>query len=260
MASSRVPALFIGHGSPMNALADNEYVRSLRALRGRLPEVRAILAVSAHWMTEGSWVTHMARPRTIHDFYGFPPELSAVQYPAPGNPALAERVREVVGDPALQMDDELWGFDHGTWAVLRHLYPEARLPVLQLSLNIAQPAPYHFHLGEKLRPLRDEGVLIVGSGNIVHNLRRIRWEEDAPPFGWALEFDAWAREKLLAGDARALTEDYLATEAGRLSVPTPDHYLPLLYAMGASDRADRVEFVHEGMQNASIAMRSVRWG
>jgi 4,5-DOPA dioxygenase extradiol len=256
----RAPVLFVGHGSPMNAITENDYTASLHALRRALPQPRAVLVISAHWMTEGTWITHMARPRTIHDFFGFPPALSAVQYPAPGSPEVAELVRRCVEDPAIQLDDELWGLDHGSWSVLRHLFPEARVPTLQLSLNIAQPASYHLALGRALRPLRDEGILILASGNLVHNLRRIRWEENAVPFDWAREFDDWCRQKLLARDDRALAEDYLKSEAGRLSVPTSDHYLPLLYALGAADERETVQFPFEGIQNGSISMRSVRFG
>jgi 4,5-DOPA dioxygenase extradiol len=256
----RMPVLFIGHGSPMNALADNDYTRSLHELRAQLPKPRAILCVSAHWMTEGTWVTHMPRPRTIHDFFGFPKELFAIQYAAPGSAEVADLVRSVVKDPKVQPDDEIWGLDHGTWSVLRHLYPEANVPTLQLSLDMKQPGAFHLALGKALRPLRDEGVLILGSGNLVHNLRRIRWEENAQPFDWATEFDSWCREKLLARDEAALASDYLETEAGRLAVPTNDHYFPALYALGAADAGEKVSFTFEGIQNGSISMRSFRFG
>jgi 4,5-DOPA dioxygenase extradiol len=255
-----MPVLFLGHGSPENAISENGYTASLRALRARLPAPRALLVVSAHWTTEGSWVTHMAHPRTLHDFSGFPPELSAVTYPAPGSPATAELVRRTVKDPELRLDDGAWGLDHGAWSVLRHLYPEANVPTLQLSLDMAQPPSYHLALGRALRPLRDQGVLLLGSGNVVHNLRKALREEKATPFGWALEFDASVRAALERRDERALLEGYRETEAGRLSVPTLDHYLPLLYAVGAADGDDELTFPFEGFQDGSISMRSALFG
>ncbi|HUP57152.1 MAG TPA: 4,5-DOPA dioxygenase extradiol [Bdellovibrionota bacterium] len=250
-----MPVLFIGHGSPMNAITENDYTRRLAELGRELPRPKAILCVSAHWMSEGSWVTGMERPRTIHDFYGFPKELFDIQYPAPGNPAIASLIRAAVKDPEIQLDREMWGLDHGTWSVLRHMYPHADVPVLQLSIYMEQPGEYHLKLGQGLRPLREEGILIVGSGNIVHNLRKIRWEDDAAPFDWAVEFDEWAKRKIAERDFLALARDYGREESGRLSVPTADHYYPLLYTLGASDERDTLKWEYEGMQNASISMR-----
>ncbi len=251
----KAPALFIGHGSPMNALADQtRYAQSLRLLRARFPEPKAVLCVSAHWMTRGTTaVTHMDRPRTIHDFYGFPDELFAVQYPAPGHPALAEQVARLTG---AVLDDQEWGLDHGTWSVLRHVFPAAGVPVVQLSLDMNLLSREHFKLGEKLKPLRDEGVWILGSGNVVHNLRQIRWEENAEPFPWAAEFDLWFKERLRAGDFRALIDDFRAEPAGPPSVPTLEHYLPVLYVLGAAKPGDRLETVHDEIQNGSISMLS----
>ena len=257
---TRMPVLFIGHGSPMNAIADNDFTRALNALGERLPRPRAILCVSAHWMTEGTWITAMPRPRTIHDFYGFPKPLFEVQYPAPGSPELARHMHETVRAPRIYMDTDTWGLDHGTWSVLKHLFPQADVPVLQLSVYIEQPGPYHLQLGTQLRPLRDHGVLIIGSGNIVHNLHRIIWETHAPPYEWAEEFDAWSKAKLEARDFKALAESYLDTPAGRLSVPTPDHYYPLLPVLGASDSLDEMAFEFEAIHNASISMRAVSFG
>jgi 4,5-DOPA dioxygenase extradiol len=253
----KTPVLFIGHGSPMNALADNDFTRSLDRLRALCPSPRAVLCISAHWMTEGSWVTHMAQPKTIHDFYGFPQALFDVQYPAPGSPETAELVAATVQRPQVHLDDEMWGLDHGAWSVLRHIYPAADVPVLQLSLYMEQPPEYHLALGRALRPLRDQGVLIVGSGNIVHNLRRIRWEPGAMPYDWAVEFDAWARDRISVRDAAALATQFTATEAGRLSVPTTEHYLPLLYVMGAAEEGDSLRFEYEGIENGSISMRTL---
>lgn len=253
----RAPVYFIGHGSPMNALAENAYTRALNRMQAIYPNPRAILCISAHWMTEGTWVTHMPKPKTIHDFYGFPQALFDVQYPAPGDPALAEMIAKTVARPNVHLDDEMWGLDHGTWSVLRHMYPKADIPVLQLSLYMSQPPEYHFQLGTRLRELRGHGVLIVGSGNIVHNLRQIRWEENAEPFDWAVEFDEWAKARLVERNYPALMNEYNRFEAGKLSVPTPDHYYPLLYTLGAADENDDLSFEYEEMQNGSISMRSL---
>ncbi|MBI3541865.1 MAG: 4,5-DOPA dioxygenase extradiol [Deltaproteobacteria bacterium] len=256
----RQPVIFIGHGNPMYAIEDNAFTRSLSELGAAVGKPRAVLCVSAHWMTEGSWLTHMKSPKTIHDFYGFPKELFDVRYPAPGSPETAELARASVPNPALQLDDELWGLDHGTWAVLRHMYPEADVPVVQLSIYLAQPAEYHLELGRKLRALRDQGVLIVGSGNIVHNLRTMRWEEGAKPYDWAVEFDAWVKDKLVRRDYEALAREAMASEAGKLSIPTPDHWYPLFYALGASDERDELRFTHESIDNGSISMRCLTLG
>jgi 4,5-DOPA dioxygenase extradiol len=252
-----MPVLFVGHGSPMNAIETNSFTHSLKDLGRRLPIPKAIVCVSAHWMTEGTWVTRMARPKTIHDFYGFPKELFDVQYPAPGAPEIADRIRSTVQDPQILVDDELWGLDHGAWSVLRHLYPEANVPVLQLSVYMEQPGEYHYKVGQALQALRNQGIFVIGSGNIVHNLRQIRWEPDATPFDWAVDFDQWAKENMLAGNHQALISEYLDHPAGRASVPTPDHYYPLLYTLGAADRDDKLTFPWEGIQNSSISMRAV---
>lgn len=227
----------------------------LKRLSAEFPRPRAVLCISAHWMTEGTWITHMARPKTIHDFYGFPQALFDVQYPAPGDPAAAELIAEVVKDPRIHLDHEMWGLDHGTWAVLRHMYPKADVPVLQLSLHLEQPPEYHYKLGQELKKLRSQGVLIVGSGNLVHNLRRINWTEKSEAFPWATEFDQWTKEKLEARDDLALINDFQKSEAGKLSVPTLEHYLPLLYVLGASE-GERVRFVFDEIHHSSIGMRS----
>lgn len=259
-SSARMPVLFLGHGSPMNAIADNEFTRTLGALGKRIPKPTAILCVSAHWMSEGTWVTGMEKPKTIHDFYGFPQSLFDVQYPAPGSPEMAKMIHEEIRDPRINIDNEMWGLDHGTWAVLRHMYPEANIPVMQLSIYMEQPPEYHVKVGEELRKLREKGVLIVSSGNIVHNLRRIVWEPNAKPFEWATEFDLWVKDKLEKRDFKAIQNDVLKSEAGKLSVPTPDHWYPLLYTIGASDKNDDMKFEYEEMQNGSISMRCVSFG
>jgi len=259
-SAEKMPVLFIGHGNPMNALRDTPFTRKLHELGKRLPRPKAVLCVSAHWMTEGTWITHMSNPKTIHDFYGFPQELFDIQYPAPGDPATAERMSRESSDPSIHPDNELWGLDHGTWSVLRHMYPAADVPVLQLSLNIIQGPEYHFALGEKLKYLRREGILIVGSGNIVHNLRRINFAEDAASFDWAIEFDAWVKERLDNRDYSAIVHDATESAAGKLSIPTPDHWYPLLYTLGTTDESDALRFEHEGIENASISMRCLSLG
>lgn len=252
----RAPVIFIGHGSPMNAIANNEFTQSLNSIRNLYPYPKAILCISAHWMTEGTWLTHQKEPKTIHDFYGFPPALFDVQYPAPGHPELAEALAAKIKEPSLYLDDEMWGLDHGTWSVLRHIYPEADIPVIQLSLDMEKDASYHYELGKQLASLRDEGILIIGSGNIVHNLRVLKWGEDALPYDWAVKFDLWAKTKLEARDFKALISDYENSTEGKLSVPTPEHYYPLLYILGASLESDFLSFHYEEIQNASISMRT----
>lgn len=259
--TAKMPVLFIGHGSPMNAIENNAYTQILVALRDRLPRPRAILCISAHWMSQGAtWVTAMAQPKTIHDFGGFPQALFDVSYPAPGSPEVAQLICDVVQEPKIQLDHETWGLDHGTWSILCHLYPKADIPVLQLSLDLMKPGSWHFALGEKLRPLRDQGVLIMGSGNLVHNLRKIRWEADAEPIAWAVECDEWMKAKIQARDFSALVKDPTKSDAGKLSIPTAEHYLPMLYAAGASVPDEHCRFEFEGLQNGSISMRSVSFG
>lgn len=252
-----MPALFIGHGSPMNAIADNAFTQALVRMGKEFPRPQAIVIVSAHWMTEGTWVTSMDRPKTIHDFYGFPQALFDVQYPAPGSASTAKHVQSTVRDPHVSADDHMWGLDHGTWAVLRHMYPHADVPVVQLSLDRKAGPQEHFKIGEQLRALREAGVMIVGSGNIVHNLRMIQWDPAAPAYDWALEFDEWAKNKIQTRDFSALLQGSTISQAGKLSVPTSEHYDPLLYVLGATDSKDELRFEYEEIQNASISMRCV---
>jgi 4,5-DOPA dioxygenase extradiol len=258
--SQRMPVLFIGHGSPMNAIDTNSYTKTLNKLGEELPRPRAVLVISAHWMTEGSWITEMPKPKTIHDFYGFPKELFDVQYPASGSPEIAKSIREMIRQPKIQPDTEMWGLDHGAWSVLRHIYPKADVPVLQLSLYMEQPPEYHFQLGKELNKLRDQGILILGSGNLVHNLRTIRWGKDAEPYEWAVEFDEWLKTKLIDRNYSAVLHDFHKTDAGKLSVPTMEHYYPLHYVLGAADDSDELKFEYEEMQNGSISMRSFSLG
>ena len=254
-----MPALFVGHGNPMNSLVENDWTRSWARLGRSLPRPRAILAVSAHWYVPGTRVTDGEAPPTIHDFGGFPRALYELRYGAPGEPALAREVQRLLA-PAPVVLDPSWGLDHGTWSVLRHMYPAADVPVLQLSLNMIQGPEFHFALGEKLKHLRRAGILIVGSGNIVHNLRRIDFADDARPFDWAIEFDAWVKERLQNRDYNAIVHDATRSSAGKLSIPTPDHWYPFLYTLGAADETDALRFEHEGIENASISMRCLTLG
>lgn len=257
--NARLPVVFIGHGSPMNAIEDNRWSRALRELAPSLPQPRAILAVSAHYVEAGSRVTAQARPRTIHDFGGFPPALYEVNYPAPGDPALAAQIAALSPGRIQAQDD--WGLDHGSWSVLRHLYPAADVPVLQLSLDSRASAGEHLALAAQLKPLRDQGVLILGSGNITHNLghafRAWRAGDTRTP-DWAARFDSAIAQALLGGQRETVAEIF-AGEDGRMAHPTPEHFLPLLYAVGASDADDRVDFPIEGFDMGSLSMRSVRF-
>lgn len=239
----------------MNAIQQNVFTQALSQIPQDLPQPKAILMISAHWMTEGSWITHMSRPKTLHDFYGFPKPLFDVSYPAPGAPALAERIQSLL--PEVNLDDESWGLDHGTWSVLRHIYPKANIPIVQLSIDISKPFIDHVEIGKKLSFLRDEGVWIMGSGNIVHNLGRIRWEIGAAAYDWAIEFDEWSKRKLVQRDFDPLINGVFETESGRMSVPTPDHYIPLLYILGASEEKDKLRFVYENIEHGSISMRTM---
>lgn len=256
-SSEKMPVLFIGHGSPMNAIEENAYTRSLDSMGRRLPKPSAILVVSAHWITNGTFVTEMSAPKTIHDFYGFPKALFDVRYSAPGSPEIAKLVRETITVQKLGADGETWGLDHGTWAVLRHMYPEADIPVLQLSIDMSKPADYHIQIGKELSKLRSKGVLILGSGNLVHNLRHIRWEPNAKPYDWAIEFNSWVKGAIETRNFNSVLNDFHKTEAGRLSVPTLDHYLPLHYILSASSSSDELKFEFEDLPNGSISMLSL---
>jgi 4,5-DOPA dioxygenase extradiol len=256
--AARMPVLFVGHGSPMNAVEDNDWSRGFRALAALLPRPRAILSVSAHWFVPGTFTSAAERPETIHDFGGFPPALYAVQYPAPGDVALAHRVVDLLG-PGRAAPSTDWGLDHGTWSVLVHLRPAADVPVVQLSLHEELPAARHLALGRALAPLRDEGVLVMGSGNLVHNLghaMRSHRRGDLSTPEWARAFDADAARALERRDHDFLAQA-LDGEAGRMSHPTPDHYLPLLYAAGAAGDSGAVSFPITGFDLGSLSMRSV---
>jgi 4,5-DOPA dioxygenase extradiol len=253
----KMPVLFIGHGNPMNAIEDSVYSRAWIEAGQSLPRPEAILCVSAHWETAGTKTTAMDKPRTIHDFGGFPPELYAQQYPAPGSPALARLVQETIADVKVELDTT-WGLDHGAWSVLIRLYPHAEIPVVQLSLNHTQPPAYHYALGRALKPLRRRGVLIVGSGNMVHNLMVVR--PGGAAYDWALDFDETMARFMLAGDHQAIVNYDRLGKSARLSVPTNEHFLPLLYVLGLQDDGEPLHFFAEGLEWGSLSMRSVRIG
>lgn len=267
--SPRMPVLFLGHGSPMNAIEDNVYRRSWQALGqefgshagAKFPTPQLILCISAHWITRGWWLTGMAKPKTIHDFGGFPPELFAQQYPAPGAPEVAKELSAVLRSPIpaghVGIDDHEWGLDHGTWSVLKPMFPKADIPVMQISMDYSRPPAEHYALGQQLKALRNHGVLIVGSGNIVHNLRTMR---PGAPYDWAQEFDAITAKHLETGHLDALVNFQQLGSVALQAHPTYDHYLPLLYAAGAADGTDPLRTFNDSFQLGSISMRSTVWG
>jgi 4,5-DOPA dioxygenase extradiol len=256
----RMPAIFFGHGNPMNAIEDNPYTRAWRAIGKSMPKPTGIVSISAHWYLPATLVTAMDRPRTIHDFGGFPRPLYEARYPASGDPELAARVQKLVAPVDVELDQQ-WGFDHGTWSVLCHVFPGADVPVVQLSINETHSADFHYQVGKSLGPLRDEGVLVMGSGNLVHNLHAYAWgRHPVEPFDWAVRFEKQARALLQDGDHEPLVAyDTLGRDA-MLSAPTPDHYLPLMYVMGASTKDDAVTFPVEGIDGGSVSMLTVRFG
>jgi 4,5-DOPA dioxygenase extradiol len=258
--SSLMPAIFFGHGNPLNALQQNDYTKAWTAIGKTIPHPQAVLTVSAHWYLPGTLVTAMPTPRTIHDFGGFPRELYEVQYPAPGDPNLAQRVKKLL-DPVSVGLDLSWGLDHGTWSVLCHVFPEADVPVVQLSIDETQPPAFHYEIGKRLATLRDEGILVIGSGNLVHNLHTYAWgRHEVEPFDWAVSFEKLARELMLKGDDAPLLDYERLGRDAMLSVPTPDHYLPLLYVIALRRRGEQVSFPVEGFDGGSISMLTVQIG
>jgi 4,5-DOPA dioxygenase extradiol len=257
MADQIMPALFIGHGNPMNAIEDNEFTNSWQVAARQLPQPKAILCISAHWETHGTQVTAMETPRTIHDFYGFPNELFEKQYPAPGSPELASRVIQLVGASKVKPDHS-WGLDHGTWSVLCRMYPQPEIPVVQLSLDRNVDTAGHYQFGRALMQLRREGVLIIGSGNIVHNLRMMVWEDTA--FDWAVEFDSKIKQWILQQDHDPIIHYAKQGQSAMLSVNSAEHYLPLLYVLGVSQKDEPVSFFAEKLWGGSLSMRCVRIG
>ncbi len=258
--ANMLPAIFFDHGNPMNAVLNNSYTEAWQRIGAEVPKPKAILSISAHWFVSETGVTIATAPKTIHDFGGFPRELYRVQYPAPGDPQLARRVEKLLAPVEVKLDNS-WGLDHGTWSVLRHVYPDAAVPVVQLSIDENRPASFHFEIGKRLAPLRDDGVLIVGSGNLVHNLHAYAWGRHMPdPYDWALRFENEAKNMILAGEFKPLVDYEKLGKDAELSVPTPDHYLPLLYVIGARQQGDIIRFPVEGIDGGSISMLTVQIG
>lgn len=252
-----MPALFVGHGNPMNAIEKNDYHNRWVALGKEMPRPRAILVISAHWLTRGTFVTAMEKPKTIHDFGGFPDELFAQQYPAPGSPVWASEIQKLVKKTKVGADHE-WGLDHGTWSILLPMYPKADIPVFQFSIDYTQPPAYHYELAKELVALRQKGVLIIGSGNIVHNLGLIRW--NGQPYDWAIEFDQKIKEFMDKGDHVSVVNYLKLGKMAQLSVPTNDHFLPLIYALALQEKNDKLTYFNEKIDMGSASMRSVRIG
>jgi 4,5-DOPA dioxygenase extradiol len=252
-----MPVLFVGHGSPMNAIENNEFTEGWRAVAASIPKPNAILCISAHWETNGTYITAMSMPKTIHDFGGFPQELFDVQYPAPGSPVLARELHDTITGTRIGLD-ESWGMDHGAWSVISRMYPDASVPVIQMSLDYHQGAQYHYNLARELSPLRDKGVLIIGSGNMVHNLRAVDWSGKTQGFDWALEANAIFK-RLISGNEHQQMIDYqkLGSAVG-LAIPTPEHYLPLLYVLAMKGKEEHVSFFNDKAVMGSITMTSVK--
>lgn len=254
----KMPVVFVGHGNPMNAIEDNEFSRAWQQVGKQLRKPNAILCISAHWETRGTYLTGMDKPKTIHDFGGFPRALFEYQYPAPGSPALAQLTKESIKKALVELDQDAWGLDHGTWSVLTRMFPHADIPVVQLSLDRTQPSEFHYALGKELRALRDRGVLIVGSGNLVHNLGLAFFEDKA--YDWALEFDETAKRLMESGDHKSLVNYKNLGQAAQLAIPTNEHYLPLLYILSLQDKGEQVHFFADKVTAGSLSMRSVLIG
>ncbi len=261
-SSKRMPVLFLGHGSPMNGIEDNEFVRAFKKQGQQLEKPNAIIVVSAHWETNGTFVTAMQNPRTIHDFGGFPKELYEVQYPAPGHPKLAKEISEFINPAGTVHLDDKWGLDHGAWTVVKHLFPKADIPVIQLSLDYKMTPQQHYELAQQLKSLREKGVLIVGSGNMVHNLRKVDFSKINENFGydWAIEADSKMKKWILEGNHQNLIDFKKQGEAFNLAIPTPEHYLPLLYTLGLKDEKDNTTIFNDNPLGGSLTMTSVKFG
>ncbi len=259
-ATEKMPVLFLGHGSPMNAIEENEFVEGFRKIGREIPKPNAVLCISAHWETRGTFVTAMKKPATIHDFGGFPRELYEVQYPAPGSPELAAETKRIVKKAEVGLDDK-WGLDHGAWSVIKHMYPEADVPVIEMSLDHYQTARHHYELAQELAPLRQRGILIIGSGNMVHNLRMIAWDKlNADDYGydWAVEAREKMKKFILSGDHKELINYNEQGKEFQLAVPTPEHYLPLLYALALKEENEEAKIFNDKSVAGSLAMTSVK--
>lgn len=257
-----MPILFIGHGSPMNGIENNVFSQQWAKTATDIKKPSAILVISAHWLTNGTFVTAMDKPKTIHDFGGFPEELFAVQYPAPGDPLLAAETRSLIQSTNVGLNHD-WGLDHGAWTVVRQMYPDATIPVLQLSIDYSKPAAYHYQLAKELAALRKKGVLIIGSGNMVHNLRMIAWDKmDVPNYGfdWAIEMHELFKQKITAGDHTALINYETLSKSALLAIPTPDHYFPLMYILGLQEKNEAPVFFNDQLVAGSLNMTSVKFG
>ncbi|MEO6883411.1 MAG: 4,5-DOPA dioxygenase extradiol [Bacteroidia bacterium] len=258
--SDKTPVLFLGHGSPMNAIEENEFVSGFRKLGSELIKPNAILCISAHWETKGTFVTAMQHPKTIHDFGGFPKKLFEVQYPALGSPELAKQTKEIITKTTVGLDEN-WGLDHGAWSVLKHLYPKADVPVIEMSIDYSQPAQYHFELAKQLSVLRNKGVLIIGSGNMVHNLRLVAWDKlEGQPFAydWAIEASEKMKTYMLKDDFEKLIHFQSQGKAFELAIPTPEHYLPLIYALALKEKNEELTFFNDKPIGGSLSMTSVK--
>ena len=259
-STKRMPVLFLGHGSPMNAIEENQFVSGFRQIAKTIETPTAILCISAHWFTNGTKVTAMEMPKTIHDFGGFPQELFDVQYPAKGSPSLAHETKELLLPTSVELDQH-WGLDHGAWSVIKHLYPEANIPVIQLSIDYTKPAQYHYELAQKLQVLRNKGILIIGSGNIVHNLRRVDFQnfnKEDYGFDWAIEARAKINQHLTSGDFQPLIDYDKQGTAFQLAIPTPEHYLPLLYSLGLKQKDEDLSLFNDKLVAGSLSMTSLK--
>ena len=259
--TDKMPVLFLGHGSPMNAIEENQFVTEFRNVSGNIQTPTAILCISAHWETKGTFVTAMESPQTIHDFGGFPQALFDVQYPAPGSPSLAKETKELITTTEVGLDEQ-WGLDHGTWSVIKQMYPAASIPVIQLSIDYTQPAQYHYDLAKQLVSLREKGILILGSGNMVHNLGKVAWDKLNQPFAfdWAIEANEKMKSWMLDGDHQQLIDFKKQGSAFDLAIPTPEHYLPLIYSLALKDEKDSISFFNDEPLGGSLSMTSVKIG
>lgn len=257
-----LPVLFVGHGSPMNGIEDNEFSQTWKKFGKEIPKPKAVIVISAHWLTNGTKITAMEKPKTIHDFGGFPQALFDVQYPAKGDPELATASSKIIKSTQVELDND-WGLDHGTWTVVRHMYPNADIPVLQLSIDYNKPAQYHYDLAKQLTSLRKKGVLLIGSGNMVHNLRMVAWDklnESNYGYDWAIEMNSIFKNKIQSGDVNSLIAYEKLGAAAQLAIPTPDHYFPLLYILGLQDKKDEINFFNDKLVGGSLTMTSVKFG
>jgi 4,5-DOPA dioxygenase extradiol len=258
----KMPVLFVGHGSPMNAIENNEFSNYWKKLAAEIEKPKAVLCISAHWLTRGTFVTAMDFPKTIHDFGGFPRELNEVIYPAPGNSVLALETSKLITSTSVGLDHD-WGLDHGTWSIVKHMYPYADIPVLQLSIDYNKPANYHYELAKEISALRKKGVLIIGSGNMVHNLGKVAWDKMNEPnygFDWAIEMNDIFKKKIEANDHQALIQYEKLSSSALLAIPTPDHYYPLLYSLGLQQKEDTIQFFNDKLVAGSLTMTSVKIG